>query len=45
MERSLDYGRRLRELMAARGMNTIADLLPHLADRGIHLSNSQVYRL
>jgi hypothetical protein len=31
--------------MAARGMNTIADLLPHLADRGIHLSNSQVYRL
>jgi integrase len=26
-------------------MNTIADLLPHLADRGIHLSNSQVYRL
>lgn len=45
MERSIDYGWRLRELMAARGMNTIADLLPHLADRGIHLSNSQVYRL
>lgn len=45
MERTIDYGWRLRELMAARGLNTIADLLPHLADRGIHLSNSQIYRL
>ena len=45
MERSVDYAWRLRELMAARGLNTIADLLPHLAERGIHLSNSQIYRL
>lgn len=45
MENTIDYGWRLRELMAARGLNTIADLLPHLADRGIHLSNSQIYRL
>jgi Cro/C1-type HTH DNA-binding domain len=45
MERRIEYGWRLREIMAARGMNTIADLLPHLAERGIHLSASQVYRL
>jgi hypothetical protein len=45
MERRIEYGWRLREIMAARGMNTIADLLPHLADRGIHLSASQIYRL
>lgn len=45
MERTIKYGWRLRELMAARSMNTIADLLPHLEDRGIHLSASQIYRL
>jgi hypothetical protein len=45
MERRIEYGWRLRELMAAHGMNTIADLLPHLSDRGIHLSASQIYRL
>jgi len=31
--------------MAARGMTTISDLIPHLADRGISLSDSQLYRL
>lgn len=31
--------------MAARGMNTISDLIPHLSDRGINLSDSQIYRL
>jgi len=45
MKRKIDYDWRLRELMAARGMNTISDLLPHLADRGIQLSDSQLYRL
>lgn len=45
MRRRIEYGWRLRELMAARGMNTMSDLLPHLADRGIELSASQIYRL
>ena len=45
MQRRIDHGWRLRELMAARGMNTISDLIPHLSDRGIHLSDSQIYRL
>lgn len=45
MERKIEYGWRLRELMAARGMNTISDILPHLEDRGVHLSASQIYRL
>jgi DNA-binding Xre family transcriptional regulator len=45
MQRRIEHGWRLRELMAARGMNTISDLIPHLSDRGIHLSDSQIYRL
>lgn len=45
MKQRIEYDWRLRELMAARGMNTISDLLPHLADRGIQLSDSQLYRL
>ncbi|EXJ51788.1 MAG: Cro/Cl family transcriptional regulator [Microbacterium sp. 69-7] len=45
MIRRVDHGWRLRELMAARGMTTISDLIPHLADRGITLSDSQLYRL
>ncbi|WP_345764773.1 helix-turn-helix domain-containing protein [Diaminobutyricibacter sp. McL0608] len=45
MIRRVEHGWRLRELMAARGMTTISDLIPHLADRGISLSDSQLYRL
>ncbi|MCU1527106.1 MAG: Cro/Cl family transcriptional regulator [Frondihabitans sp.] len=45
MQRKIEHSWRLRELMAARGMNTISDLIPHLSDRGIHLSDSQIYRL
>lgn len=45
MIRRVEHGWRLRELMAARGMTTISDLIPHLADRGIKLSDSQLYRL
>lgn len=45
MHRRIDYRWRLREIMAARGMNGISDLLPHLVDRGIMLSASQIYRL
>jgi DNA-binding Xre family transcriptional regulator len=36
---------KLRELMAMRGMFNTSDLIAPLADRGIHLSRSQVYRL
>jgi len=35
----------LRQLMATRGMFATTDLVPLLAERGIHLSSSQVYRL
>jgi hypothetical protein len=45
MARKLDYGWRLRQVMAARGMFQTTDLIEPLAQRGIHLSASQVYRL
>lgn len=45
MNRTIEHDWRLRELMAARGMNTISDLIPHLSDRGVELSASQIYRL
>ena len=35
----------LRQLMAAQGMFQTSDLLPLLAERGIHLSREQVFRL
>lgn len=38
-------GRRLSELMAARGLHNTTDLIPLLAERGITLSRPQVYRL
>lgn len=36
---------KLRELMAVRGMFNTSDLIGPLADRGINLSRSQIYRL
>jgi DNA-binding Xre family transcriptional regulator len=45
MKRRIEYSWRLREIMAARGLNNISDLLPLLTDRGIELSASQIYRL
>ena len=45
MPRQISYRWRLRELMAARGMFTVAELMPHLNERGITLSSSQVHRL
>jgi DNA-binding Xre family transcriptional regulator len=45
MARKLDYRWHLRQVMAARGMFATTDLAPLLAERGIHLSSSQVYRL
>ncbi|MFJ3975048.1 helix-turn-helix domain-containing protein [Streptomyces sp. NPDC090021] len=41
----LDYKWHLREVMATRGMFSTTDLRPLLAERGIDLSASQVYRL
>ena len=41
----LDYTWNLRELMAQRGMYQTTHLRPKLSERGIELSESQVYRL
>jgi DNA-binding Xre family transcriptional regulator len=43
--RRLDYRWHLRQVMASRGMFATTDLLEPLAQRGIRLSSSQVYRL
>lgn len=45
MRRDVDYRWRLAELMAANAMHNTTDLIPHLQERGIDLSPSQVYRL
>jgi DNA-binding Xre family transcriptional regulator len=45
MTRKLDYRWNLRQVMAAREMFQTTDLIEPLAQRGIHLSSSQVYRL
>lgn len=45
MTAKLDYKWHLREVMAANGMFSTTDLRPLLAERGIDLSASQVYRL
>jgi DNA-binding Xre family transcriptional regulator len=45
MSGKLDYRWHLRTVMASRGMFATTGLIPLLADRGITLSSSQVYRL
>jgi DNA-binding Xre family transcriptional regulator len=45
MDGKLDYRWHLRKVMADRGMFSTTDLIPPLAERGITLSSSQVYRL
>lgn len=45
MTAKLDYRWNLRELMARQDMYLTTHLRPKLAERGIHLSDSQVYRL
>jgi DNA-binding Xre family transcriptional regulator len=45
MARKLDYRWNLRQVMASRGIFATTDLAGPLAQRGIHLSSSQVYRL
>jgi len=45
MARELDYRWHLRQVMASRGMFVTTDLSGPLAERGIRLSSSQIYRL
>src|SRR2546427_13182828 len=45
MTRKLDYRWNLRQVMAGREMFQTTDLMEPLAQRGIVLSSSQVYRL
>jgi DNA-binding Xre family transcriptional regulator len=45
MTAKLDYTWKLREVMATRGLFQTTHLRPKLAERGIRLSDSQVYRL
>lgn len=45
MTAKLDYRWNLRQIMAGREMFATTDLLDPLAERGIALSSSQVYRL
>lgn len=45
MTQKLDYRWNLRQVMASREMFATTDLLGPLAERGIALSSSQVYRL
>ena len=45
MGAKLDYQWHLRQVMATRGMFSTTDLIGPLAERGIKLSSSQVYRL
>ena len=45
MARKLDYRWNLRQVMAARGMFATTDLSEPLAERGVRLSSSQIYRL
>ena len=45
MTARLDYRWHLRQVMASHGMFATTDLIEPLAQRGIRLSSSQVYRL
>jgi len=45
MTQALDYRWNLRQVMASREMFATTDLLAPLAQRGVRLSSSQVYRL
>lgn len=45
MARKLDYHWHLRQVMASRDMFATTDLSAPLAERGVRLSSSQIYRL
>lgn len=43
--KTVDYRWHLRQVMAERGMHATSDLVPHLADRGVVMTPTQVYRI
>ncbi|MGV9843782.1 helix-turn-helix domain-containing protein [Streptomyces griseoruber] len=45
MNKKMGYRWNLRQLMAEREMFQTTDLVPLLAERGVHLSREQVFRL
>ncbi|MFE6404450.1 helix-turn-helix domain-containing protein [Streptomyces alboflavus] len=45
MIKKMGYQWHLRQLMASQGMFQTSDLVPLLAERGVHLSREQVFRL
>jgi DNA-binding Xre family transcriptional regulator len=45
MTKKMSYYWQLRERMAQQGLWKTTDLAPLLAERGVHLSSTQVYRL
>lgn len=45
MIKKMGYNWHLRQLMASQGMFQTTDLVPLLAERGVHLSREQVFRL
>jgi DNA-binding Xre family transcriptional regulator len=45
MTRKMTIRWQLRQVMATRGMFQTTELVPLLAERGVHLSREQVYRL
>jgi len=45
VNKKMDYRWNLRKIMATRDIFATTDLVPLLADRGIHLSREQVFRL
>ena len=45
MRRKMAFHWHLRQVMATRGLFQTSDLVPLLAERGVHLSREQVYRL
>ena len=45
MVKKMSYQWNLRKIMATRDMFATTDLVPLLAERGIHLSREQVFRL
>lgn len=45
MNRKMGYRWKLRQVMATRDLYATTDLVPLLAERGIHLSREQVFRL
>lgn len=43
--KTVDYRWHVRKLMAEHGMHLTSDLVPHLADRGVVMTPTQVYRI